>query len=70
MGGAQYGPQSDDGPLTIRIKDKMQKRVKKKSQRIDEHGKRGVSRWPFEFKHMSDAVKTCQIGVKKKKGQE
>lgn len=37
---------------------------------IDEHGKRGVSTWPFEFKHMSDVVKTCQRGGEKKTGTE
>lgn len=30
----------------------------KKHKWIDEHGKRGVSTWPFEFKHMSNVVKT------------
>lgn len=37
----------------------------KKHKRIDEHGKREVSTWPFEFKHMSDVVKTRQSGKKK-----
>lgn len=37
----------------------------KKHKWIDEHGKRGDSIWPFEFKHMSDVVRTCQSGKKK-----
>lgn len=37
-----------------------EKKGVRESKWKDEHGKSGVSTWPFEFKHMSDVVKTSQ----------
>lgn len=65
VGGADYGLQSDDGPPTVLIRNEMQRKGCEKRKWMEEHGKSGVSTWPFEFKHMSDVVKTCQSGKKK-----
>lgn len=66
------GPRSDDGPPTVLIENKMQEKMKKKKKKEKANGwmsaeKEESPSWPFEFKHMSDVVKTCQIAKGEKK---